>query len=211
MHGGGKTDGMAEQPSTTSAGEAQVVGVDSDAADELLSALGSDTARAVLSSVHDDPATPSELADRLDMSLQRVHHHVQNLDDADLVTGVDTKRSSNGNEMTVYGPADGPVLVFAGEEDDSSDLRSMLGSLLSGFGILAVASLLVQEAVGDGIDALFGGGETGTGGGGGGMSTASTESANQAAATGPPPGVVFFLGGAVVLLAAAAVWYWQQR
>lgn len=208
---GPSTDESALEPgadaSEPSHDDAEVVGVDSDAADDLISALGSETARTVLTTIHDDPASPSELADRLDMSIQRVHYHVQNLLDADLVEAVDTTRADGGNEMTVYGPTERPVVVFAGT-DERSDLRSMLSGLLSAFGILTVASLLVQQVLGDGVDALLGGGG-GAGDGGSGMSTASAEAVSQGA-TGPPPGVVFFLGGAVVLLAAAAVWYWRR-
>jgi DNA-binding transcriptional ArsR family regulator len=205
---------MSEPSRTAPASEPEVVGIDTEDADELLSALGSETARAVLATLHEDPATPSELADRMDMSLQRIHHHVTNLSDADLVDAVDEKRSDNGNAMTVYGPTDGPVVVFAGEQEESDDLRSVLSGLLTGFGILAVASLLVQEVLGEGVDALVDhltGDGSGAEQGGGDLSAASTDAAGQAAATGPPPGLVFFLGGAAVLLAAAAVWYWRRR
>jgi len=188
------------------AGDARVVGVESDAADELLGVLGSDAARTVLAELHEEPAAPSRLADRLDTSLQQVHYHVENLADAGLVEPVDTATAESGQEMTVYGPAGGPVVVFAGEESGGDDLRSALSGLLSGFGVLAVASLLVQEVLGEGIDALFG-----AGGGGADGVTVATESAGGAAATGPPPGLVFFLGGAAVLVAAAAVRYWRQQ
>jgi DNA-binding transcriptional ArsR family regulator len=199
----GATDG-ARSPATDAA-DARVVGVDSDDADELLAVLGSDSARTVLAALHEEPAAPSRLADRLDASLQQVHYHVENLTEAGLVEPVDTATAESGQEMTVYGPADGPVVVFAGGESGDDDLRSALSGLLSGLGILAVASLLVQEVLGEGVDALFGGGETADG------YQVATRSAGEAAATGPPPGVVFFLGGAAVLLAAATVWYWRQQ
>ncbi|MEF8773788.1 MAG: helix-turn-helix domain-containing protein [Halobacteriales archaeon] len=190
---------MTEPSQRSPGGDPRVVGVDEADADEVVSALGSETARAVLAAVHEEPTTASELAERRDVSIQAISHHLDNLVDAGLVEPVDTRRAETGNEMTVYGPAEGPVLVFAGDEAED-DLRSALSGLLSGLGILAVASLLVQEVLGDGVAALLGGGRQGD------AVTAAAESAGA----GPPPGVVFFLGGAVVLVVAAAFWYWRR-
>jgi len=49
--------------------EPRVVGVNDDA-DELIAALGSETAREILTRLHDEPATKSELADAVDTTLQ---------------------------------------------------------------------------------------------------------------------------------------------
>lgn len=177
----------------------QVVTLGGQESDAVFSVLSSTVARSALAELYRGPATQSELANRLDTSIQNVSYHLDNLVDAGLVEQVDTRRAETGNEMTVYGPAEGPVLVFAGDEG-KDDLRSALSGLLSGLGILAVASLLVQEVVGDGVAALFDGGQ---------QADAMTAAAEGAGA-GPPPGVVFFLGGAVVLVVAAAVWYWRR-
>ncbi|PSQ33430.1 ArsR family transcriptional regulator, partial [Halobacteriales archaeon SW_10_68_16] len=151
----------------------RVVGVDSEDADAVLSALSSETARELLAAVHDDPAPPSELAERVDTSLQNAQYHLENLEDAGAVEVVDTAYSAKGREMDVYAAADQPLVIFAGDEEDSSVLRTAIQRLVGALGLLALASLAVQAIFGR-IDLLGGadlgaqtGGE-GDGAGGGG-------------------------------------------
>lgn len=168
----------------------RVIGVDSEDADEVLSALSSETARRLLAEVHDDPAPPSELADRVDTSLQNVQYHLENLEDAGAVEVVDTAYSAKGREMDVYAAADQPLVIFAGGQDEGSMLRTALKRLVGALGALAVASLAVQAlfgqadllgggadsappaadgaAGGDGADAVDDGGDGGGDGGGAG-------------------------------------------
>src|SRR6056297_662690 len=144
-------------PSTSKAvapdGDPRVVGVDSDDADRLLSALSSETARSLYAALHDEPATPSELADGVDTSLQNAQYHLANLRDADLIEECDTKYSAKGREMNVYAPSDAPVVLFAGSEEDGDDVQTALTSLLGGVGLLGVASLVVQRLFGSGVQA----------------------------------------------------------
>jgi DNA-binding transcriptional ArsR family regulator len=121
----------------------RVVELDHGAADEVLDALASDTARQTLRALHDEPRTPSELADAVDTSVQNLHYHLTQLGEADLVEQVDTVYSSRGNEMTVYGPTSDP-LVFVGDEQNASAVRGALGDVVGGLALLGVASLLVQ-------------------------------------------------------------------
>ncbi len=127
----------------------RVIGVDDDAADDVLSALSSGTARSLLSALHDDPAPPSELAEACDTSLQNVQYHLGKLETAGAVEVVDTAYSEKGREMDVYAPADQPLVVFAGQEEDGSTLRTALSRLLGAVGILALGSLLVQSLYGE--------------------------------------------------------------
>jgi DNA-binding transcriptional ArsR family regulator len=115
---------------------------DSDA-DEALDALSSDTGRTTYRVLFDEPGTASELAERLDTSVQNVHYHLSNLQEAGLVEPIDTVYSQKGNEMTVYGPATDP-LVFVGDDDRVPVVRQSLSGLVGGLALLAVASLLVQ-------------------------------------------------------------------
>jgi DNA-binding transcriptional ArsR family regulator len=203
-------DLLPSTPDTSAAEEPspRVIGLDSDDADELLSALSSDTARKLLSALHEEPSAPSALADRVDTSLQNVQYHLGNLDDAGLVEVVDTVYSEKGREMKVYAPADRPLVVFAGREEESSGLKSALTTLLSGFAVLGLLSLLVQAWLGDGLPFV-----ARTGGGDDGASTMTAmETTDQAAqAAGLPPGLLFFLGGAAVLAVGVAVWYVRRR
>ncbi|MFC7044145.1 ArsR/SmtB family transcription factor [Halobacteriaceae archaeon GCM10025711] len=129
-------------------GEPRVLGVDSDDADEVLAALSSSTSRAVLAALHEDPATPSRVADRVDTSLQNAQYHLGKLQDADLVQVAGTRYSEKGREMNVYAPTDGPLVLFAGSEDEGQSMQSALTSLLGGVGALGVASLAVQRLFG---------------------------------------------------------------
>ncbi len=193
-------------------GEPRVVGVDSEDADRLLSALSSGTARDLYAAIHDTPATPSELAEECDTSLQNAQYHLEKLEDAELIDECDTRYSAKGREMSVYAPSDAPVVLFAGDEEESKSVRSALANLLGAVGVLGVVSLLVQQFVGTGLQAP--GAETGSSG----VETTSelsglvaeseqaTGSAVDAAAS-LPAGVLFFLGGLLAIALVATAWY----
>jgi len=232
---------LPSEPDTTAADDAEprVVGVESDDADELIGALSSATARRLLCELHENPSPPADLADRVDTSLQNAQYHLEKLEDAGAVTVADTAYSKKGREMDVYAPADRPLVIFAGDDDDTTSIRTVLTRLLGGFGALALASAAVQYRFGDGLGSLFGGDGTVPGVGsptptptpgeaapartptpdGGGPSTeAATETvartaevaATADATAGLPPGLLFFFGGATVLLAGFVVWYLGQ-
>ena len=203
-------DLLPSRPDAPAAEEAdpRVIGLDSEDADDLLSALSSDTAREVLAALHDEPDTPANVADRVDTSLQNTQYHLGNLEDAGLIEVVDTVYSEKGREMNRYAPADRPLVVFAGREEESQGLESALKNLLGAVGVLGLASLLVQWYLdGAPFGARTGGADAG--GDGGGMGTMSTEAAPTAAdaAAGLPPGLLFFLGGLLVLAIAGVAWY----
>ena len=55
----------------------------------VVTALPSDTARAILAELDEEPATQSELADRTEISIQNIGCHLDRLVDADLVAVVE--------------------------------------------------------------------------------------------------------------------------
>ncbi|WP_129114357.1 ArsR/SmtB family transcription factor [Halegenticoccus tardaugens] len=134
--------------SDAGSGEPRVVGVDSDAADDLLAALSSRTARRALAELHEEPASPAALAERVDTSLQNVQYHLEKLTDAGLVEVADTVYSEKGREMNVYAPADRALVVVAGREEETTGLKATLSRLLGGVGVLGLASLLVDRLLG---------------------------------------------------------------
>jgi DNA-binding transcriptional ArsR family regulator len=192
---------LPSSPDISPDSDPRVVGLDSDEADDLMAALSSTTARRLLAELHDDPAPPGALADRVDTSLQNAQYHLEKLEDAGAIEDVGTAYSEKGREMQVYGPADSPLVIFAGEQERVSGLKAALSRLFGGFAALALASLAVQELfgrriLGGGDDAAPAGGTetptpTPSGGGDGasdaGASPEATETAveeSDGAATG---------------------------
>lgn len=144
---------LPSTPDTTAAEEAapRVIGLDSDGADDLISALSSDTARGMLASLHEEPATPSAVADRLDTSLQNAQYHLNKLQEAGLIEEIDTCYSEKGREMSVFAPADRPLVVVAGTEEDRVGLQSIVGRILGAVAILGIASAVVEQVFGRGL------------------------------------------------------------
>jgi DNA-binding transcriptional ArsR family regulator len=132
-----------------------VVDLEGEDADEVFAALSSDTARAIVAALHEEPRTQSAIAEELDTTVQNVRYHLDKLENAGLVEVVDTWYSSRGNEMSVYAPADG-ALIVSGDRREASRLRTALSRLIGGVGVLGLAGLLVQSLFGEG--SLFGGG-----------------------------------------------------
>lgn len=196
-------DGEAES-SADGEQRVRVCWLDDDGADDLIGALAPETARQILTAVHDESRTASELADAVDTSVQNVRHHVSKLVDAGLVETVDTRYSVKGREMTVYGPTDDRVVVAVGGESDRSSLTETLGGLLGALAVLAGASLLVQSLFGAGVATLTGP-ETAP-------RIGDTVGATGGAALGLlPPGVAFFAGGLLVLATVVAVGRLRRR
>ncbi|MFC6938814.1 ArsR/SmtB family transcription factor [Salinirubellus sp. GCM10025818] len=176
-------------------GELQTLWLDSEEAGDLLSSIACDTARNLLTALHEEPSTASELADRVDTSLQNARHHLENLKEAGLVRVADTRYSSKGREMSVYAPAEDPMVVFVGRQDDGEGLMDSLREFAPVVATLALASLLVQALV---------------------TPPATTTAAGEiprigqsvgtvGGAIGLPPGAVFLAGGLLVLATALLV------
>ncbi|MFB6234792.1 MAG: ArsR/SmtB family transcription factor [Halopenitus sp.] len=141
--------------------EPRVVDVDDEDADDLIDALSSETARAALTALHEQPSTTSELAEELDTTLQNVQYHLGNLREADLVEIVDTAYSEKGREMDVYAPADEPLVLFAGSSTTESGVKTALKRLLTGYGILGLSALAAQRLLSVSVPTYGGGGAGG--------------------------------------------------
>ncbi|WP_436909129.1 ArsR/SmtB family transcription factor [Halosimplex marinum] len=111
-----------EPPVDGSAGP-EVVAIGDEESGAVFSALSADRARSILSELYREPATQSELADRVDTSLQNVDYHLGNLVDAGLVAVVGQWYSEKGTEMDVYAPDGDPLVLIAGDGDRVDDTR----------------------------------------------------------------------------------------
>ena len=191
----------------------RLIGLDSDDASTLLSALSSDTARELFCALHEEPATPSALADQVDTSLQNAQYHLEKLEAADLIEEVGTQYSQKGREMSIYAPSNGPLIVYPGEDSEPS-LRKLFGRLVSGLAIVGVLAAII-EGIARGM--LPGLGSADDAPVEEEMEIAVTDAPEAAPAeqahwlveaiAGLPPGVLFFLGGMLVLLVGLAIWY----
>jgi DNA-binding transcriptional ArsR family regulator len=120
-------------------GKPRVVGVDDENMNVVLDALSSDTARTILSEIYSAAATPSDLRNRTDLSLQTISYHLSNLLDANLIQIVGTEYSEKGREMNVYAPADEPCVVFVGTQERKSGLLDLFKRVF-GAGILLLGA-----------------------------------------------------------------------
>jgi DNA-binding transcriptional ArsR family regulator len=133
--------------SPTQEGELQVVGIESEEMETVVDALASDTARDLLAEIYEDPAVPSELAERLDMTLQRVSYHLDKLEEASMIRVAGTRYSEKGQEMKIYAPADEPLVVFVGTEERKSSFIDLLKRLIPAIAILGVFSYATQVII----------------------------------------------------------------
>jgi DNA-binding transcriptional ArsR family regulator len=138
-------DLLPSEPDVDPAEEPRIIGIDSEEADDLLSVLTSDTARRMLARLHEEPTTPARLADAVDTSLQNAQYHLRRLESAGVIEVADTAYSEKGREMNVYAPADRALVVVAGEQEQTSGLKTALSRLLGGVGVLGVASVVLDR------------------------------------------------------------------
>ncbi|MBB6644752.1 winged helix-turn-helix domain-containing protein [Halobellus ruber] len=164
----------------------RVVGLDSDEVDDLLAAISSETARDVLATLHDEPGAPSDVADRIDTSIQNAQYHLDRLETAGLIEAAGTAYSEKGREMTVYAPSDGALVVVAGPDEEATGLQSALTQLLGGIGAVALGSVVVDRLARTGA-APAATAEQADADGGGAGGIAANDSATAAPTSEPTP------------------------
>lgn len=171
----------------------RVVSLEGDESEAIFNALASATSREIYRSLYEEPATASELAEKVDTSVQNARYHIEKLEKAGLIDEVDTWYSSRGNEMSVYA-AINEALIVAGDRHRSSELRSLLKSSAGALVILAAAAITFHVAA---LETLS---ET--------MRPVSANSGNDVdpfmvpdaqEIVNLPPGVIAFIGGLIVI------------
>lgn len=99
-----------------------------DDADAIIEALGSQTARSIMSALETEAMAPAELADRVDTSIQNVTYHLDRMADADLVEVVDTSYSPRGAEMDMYAAVSSPVIICLGDDQSEQTAARLAGT-----------------------------------------------------------------------------------
>lgn len=173
-------------------GEPRTLWLDSDDTGDVLSSLSSNTARAILTELHEEPKTASEVATHVDTSVQNARHHLSKLEQVGAIRIADTRYSEKGREMSVYAPSEEPLVVFVGREERKRSFLDSLRGLVPIIGALGFVSLLVQWFVTPTIDRNSSGQLPRVGDALGGPPGITP--------LGLPPGVIFFAGGILVLL-----------
>lgn len=119
------------EATTEGAEGCRVVGLDTDDADLVFSALASETRRSIFAEVCQGPGTPTNLADRAGTSLQNSLYHLDKLEVAGLVEVVYTRYSPKGRYMDVYAPTSEPLAIVMGDESDLGELEDGLTDQLA--------------------------------------------------------------------------------
>ncbi|WP_330631578.1 ArsR/SmtB family transcription factor [Halocatena halophila] len=120
----------------------RVVGLVDSAGNQLFDALSSETAREILAQLHEEPATPSELASALDCSRQVVHYHLDTLLSTELIRAADTGYSEKGVEMTIYAPVADPLVIKHEPTDAERRRWQQAPKLLGGAAVVAIGALV---------------------------------------------------------------------
>ena len=108
---------------------ASAIALSDDASTTVFESLASDTAREILATLAEEPATASELAEAVDTSLQNAHYHLTNLQEADLVIEAGTWYSSKGKEMPVYAVTSERLELQISPHPDHSPTDSELSAI----------------------------------------------------------------------------------
>ena len=122
----------------------EVLDLESDEAGMMIEALGSEMARRMLSELYTEPLAASSLADRLDTSIQNVRYHLENLQEAELVTVADIRYSDAGREMKLYAPTSNAVLLLS-TKSTKGRIRELLSSILAIGILLGVVALTLRQ------------------------------------------------------------------
>lgn len=134
--------------------EPRLVCIDDEKSTEVFQTLSSETSQQIFRLLNEEPMTAQDIADDLEMSLQRVAYHLDNLEESDLITVLDTCYSEKGLEMDVYGPPEEPLLLFLGPSTDRPGLIASFKRYASAIGPVAI-----PVAIGQTIARVIGGDE----------------------------------------------------
>ncbi|TQQ81200.1 ArsR family transcriptional regulator [Halonotius terrestris] len=129
------------------ADDTRIVDIAEEAADPIVDALAAETTREILAALYEEPAPASEIAERVDTSLQNTNYHLEKLQEVGLIEVGDTWYADGGNEMNVYVPTAASLVLLAGTDATKRTVRETLGQLAGTVGMLGIGGLLVDRLV----------------------------------------------------------------
>ncbi|ADD07600.1 ArsR family transcription regulator (plasmid) [Natrialba magadii ATCC 43099] len=125
----------------------QLLCIDDDLTSEVFKALSSDTSQDIFALLNEEPMAAQDISDELDLSLQRVSYHLDNLQESGLITVLDTCYSEKGMEMDVYGPPETPLLLYLGPSDDRPGMIASFKQFVHALGPIAAPVAIGQALV----------------------------------------------------------------
>lgn len=141
------------ETTVTRSEEPTIVFLDEDRAEDVLSAVQSNTARTVLQELIQEPASPSDLATEMDMSVESISYHLDNLLEQQLIEEYDTVYSEKGREMAVYGVAEDPLVLIFGSNEDDEKLLTTFSRLASAVGPIGIL-IALKESLSSPLDLI---------------------------------------------------------
>ena len=178
--------------------EPAVLAIDNESADKIFTALSSGTTRSVLTSLHREPKTASDISDDVETSLQNVNYHLTKLKENGLIEIADTWYSDQGKEMKVYKPADEALVLFAGENLTQSTVLDSIRSVIGVVATFSVVSVLIDQ-----LFRRFTSSSTPIPAGAG-------EPSGEVTTYILPPGAVFFLGTLFAAIVLIGIRYYEN-
>jgi len=183
----------------------RIIGIDDSDAGRIVEALGSEMTRDILAELYEKPGPATEIADRVDTSLQNANYHLDKLQEVGLIEIGDTWYAEGGNEMKVYVPAAESVVLLAGRASTQRTVKETLTQAAGTVGMVAVGGLVVDRLI-----ALPQRGMQAASGEGAAMTAETADMAAESAAEPSllplaelggwlTPGALFALGGAFAL------------
>lgn len=123
--------------------EPTVIDLDGDTADRVFDALGSETTRRILALIYESPRSPTDLAAETGTTLQNVTYHINKLLEADLIEPDRTHYSEKGQSVISYGPTNEAVVVVAGSESVTTQLKRVISGVFGLILLLGAASATI--------------------------------------------------------------------
>lgn len=114
-----------------------------DSGREIASVLSSDSTRPIFEVIESQAATPVEIAEGLDMTLQNVHYHVEKLEEAGLIEVTGIEYSDRGREMHIYESVHDEVILCQ-DSATKDQLDRLLKRLLDGSMVAIILSAITH-------------------------------------------------------------------
>ena len=118
--------------------------IDDEYTADVFKTLSSETSQEIFTALNEEPMAAQDIADELDLSLQQVSYHLDNLQETGLITVLDTCYSEKGMEMDVYGPPETPLLLYLGPSDDKPGMLESFKQFAHALGPIAVPVAIGQ-------------------------------------------------------------------